>query len=67
MSDDVRCAPQAAQTAARCAQALGKHYNTEELIQQLGSTKPMADIWKSGIEHTPHGYASGSFTPVTCH
>ncbi len=55
MSDDARCAPQAAQTAARCAQALGKHYNTEELVQQLGSTKPMADIWKSGIERTAHG------------
>ena len=40
-----------------CAQALGKHYNTDELIQQLGSTKPMADIWKSGIERTAHGCA----------
>lgn len=36
-------------------QALGKQYNTEELISQLGSTKPMADIWKSGIVKTEDG------------
>lgn len=41
--------------AARFVQALGKHYKTEELIQQLGSTKPMANIWKSGIERSACG------------
>ena len=38
-----------------CAQALGKQYNTEELVEQLGSTKPMADVWKSGIVRTEEG------------
>ena len=38
-------------------QALGKHYNREELIQQLGSTRPMAEIWKSGIERKANGCA----------
>jgi 3-oxoacyl-(acyl-carrier-protein) synthase/acyl carrier protein len=38
-------------------QALGKQYNTEELVEQLGSTKPLAEIWKSGIARTEEGCA----------
>ena len=36
-------------------QALGRHYDMNELVDRLGGDKPMAEMWSSGITRSPSG------------